>query len=674
MSLTIPKGITTQPVGSTIIEPWLKVPSNMVPESPVAKLSSGLRVPNVIAVPVLAVTAIGLLGGDQARDSKLKELGLEYDPNTGLTRKIRESSSGKRTVSEAPPFTGGQSVGVQYDVKVVMIFQYKTLYMMGFQPQESSEFTRGNIVSKIGPISSVDYRRDSFGNIYAQINGEDFGTSVATLFNGNIQSVSIVSITRRDGQTDTGGDIPTPTREEASGFAGIDSPLDFNRGTVKRVLPPKLSSAIGWGNTKPIDGRAALGIGSINVGDGFAPNKDPKLKSPTIAPNTPGITPKRPPTTPKKEDDKRSPFVPNPSELGNINTKLFEIGSILGTIQANQGTISNNINDIKNNTSTQNLENAAQTGSCRSLNSPSCTSQLKDAIKNPLEAKLDAAQVARDTNAAAQSAALTGIAVEQQAQKGVLASILSKAGEIFDRVGALWNNSLIDKAMQYITMITVIHNAVMLTRGIGDTLGSALDSGLQALGLQIKDKDGNQQGVTQIIGKSFEDLIKGIIGNANYTALTETWIQANRVYQSGINLLSNVQNILDSTTAIAELTSNRVGTLMNALRNAGMVREDAYGAQSQNVTRFNSFMNKLENLEQGTSNVAAITGNIVSVQQSVNELKTNRQELDNALKNKPVGTGAPENKPESDAKQEKREESVFKINDFSIVRAPEETN
>ncbi|BBC24774.1 hypothetical protein [Pseudanabaena sp. ABRG5-3] len=597
-----------------------------------------------IAVGTIATEIIGRAGGYSFLGTQLAKV---------------EAIAGKRTVSEPPPFNGGQVSGIMYRVN------FTDLVSQGVGNTETRDLQgKIGIPYKEGgnwylPYMDGSQRLNRGGNSYYGLGRDVIG-------------IRINSIIRLDGLPDVS--IETPTSTESSGFSGTESELDRKQRNMPVITPPNFSPALGWGNGKPLDGRAALGIGSIRLGEGFAMNLDPKLKAPILTPNLPDITPKRPPTTPKKEEDRRSPFVPTPSELGNINTKLFEIGSILGVIQASQGTISNNINDIKNNTSTQNLENAAQTGSCRSLQSPSCTSQLKDAIKNPLEAKLDAAQVARDTNAAAQSAALTVIAVEQQAQKGVLASILSKAGEIFDRVGALWNNSLIDKAMQYITMITVIHNAVMLTRGIGDTLGSALDSGLQALGLQIKDKDGNQQGVTQIIGKSFENLIKGIIGNANYTALTETWIQANRVYQSGINLLSNVQNILDSTTAIAELTSNRVGTLMNALRNAGMVREDAYGAQSQNVTRFNAFMDKLEALEQGTSNVAAITGNIVSVQQSVNELKTNRQELENALKNKPVGTGAPENKPESDAKQEKREESVFKINDFSIVRAPEETN
>jgi hypothetical protein len=104
---------------------------------------------------------------------------------------------------------------------------------------------------------------------------------------------------------------------------------------------------------------------------------------------------------------------------------------------------------------------------------------------------------------------------------------------------------------------------------------------------------------------------------------------------------------------------------MNSLRNAGVVREDAYGSQTPNTTRFNAFMQRLENLEQGTSNLASITGNIVSVQQSVNELKSNRTEFENAIQDK--------NTAVETEKTEQRADSVFTIGDFSITRAPEES-
>lgn len=166
-------------------------------------------------------------------------------------------------------------------------------------------------------------------------------------------------------------------------------------------------------------------------------------------------------------------------------------------------------------------------------------------------------------------------------------------------------------------------------------------------------------------------MIKGIIGVDNWTALNATWVNANRIYQSGINLLSNVQSIIDSTTAVVELTNNRLATFMNSVRSAGGVRENAYGAQSENVNRFNANLERLQNLEQGVSNLASITGNIVSVQQSASEITANRTEFQNALTDKPVGTGLPENTPQKTVTDTKKADSKWTIADFSIVKAPE---
>lgn len=369
-----------------------------------------------------------------------------------------------------------------------------------------------------------------------------------------------------------------------------------------------------------------------------------------------------PSTTPQY--DKGSQVAPNPPvskapELFSIPTIDPNAALIMGAIATGTVTTTNLLNQINQQTKPENQQANAKEGSCQAMNSPSCRKDMVDDIKNPINQNIDAK---------------TGLlAANQLGQDVALGNILAKVTSVFERLGRLFDNSLINKAMQYVTMITVIHNAAMLSRGIAETLGSALDQGLQVFGLQAKmeDKDGAITGVNAVLGKSFENLIKGIIGADNYTALNNTWIQANRIYQTGINLISNVQSILDSTTAVAELTSNRLATWMNAARSAGLVRENAYGAQSENVTKFNAFMNKLENLEQGASNVAAIAGNVLTTQQAITEIQTNRQEFENALKDKPQGTGLPENDPAKAAAATKKEQSVWTIADFSIVKPPE---
>ncbi len=618
-----------------------------------------------------------------------------------------------------PPFTGGQTSGVLYTVKI------KQTNLSG-----SSDFeTEVDLEGPIGaPFDDFSVRFDGSQNRNYQYQGFPYGYGKVFVWRDSFisgfpairekpNSFSIISVRRKDGQPDTGGKLQTPPADDprknyppeypsASEWPYGNVPLKVG-GSSPSSTPNKPSVKPFPSNPSISDGTPKTNNPPVAQGAGFSSvpsTLNPQPKQSSQASSNSGFNSIPANQTPAtqiyangmaNQDYNRANLQPFPV-VQQQNPTPYQSGSqvtpsqptaarptvqnttpttspapasndaigILGAIAAVAATVTglkigsdflvNKSLEIKNQTSPENLRDAAQKGSCDTLNSPSCTANLKNDIKTPILDKVN-------ENAGALSALnnlLTG-------------SILPAVNRIWDFLNRVWQNQAVDKVMQFITMISVIHNAAMLTRGIADTLGSAIDQGLQVFGLQLKDKDGNQIGVSTIIGQSVQNLIKSIIGADNYTALNETWIQANRIYQTGINLISNVQSIIDSTTAVAELTSNRLGTWMNAARNAGLVRENAYGAQSENVTKFNAFQNKLEALEQGVSNTAAITGNIVSVQQSVNELKNNRQEFDNALKNKPQGTGLTENDAEKSAREGKKEQSIYTIGDFSVVKPPE---
>jgi len=468
--------------------------------------------------------------------------------------------------------------------------------------------------------------------------------------------------------------VGSPEITKSPGFTLVQSGPTTNNTKPKVLVTPSLSP-VSLGGAPDTSVSTSTSSSAIGATGGFISTPATQIPATQLYPNgmtnelynkgaLPDFKQVAPPiANPNPQYNQGSQVAPNPPaskapEQFTIPTIDTNAALIMGAIAAGTVTTTNLLNQINQQTKPENQQANAKAAVCNAMQPDQCGGQaLKNQVTDPINQKLDAAQIARDANAATQT--------------GMLSSILAKVFSIFDFLQRVWANEAINKAMQYVTMITVIHNAAMLSRSLADTLGSALDAGLQVFGLQIKDKEGNQLGISAALGQTFQNLIKGIIGADNYTALTNTWIQANRIYQTGINLLSNVQSILDSTTAVAELTSNRLGTWMNAARSAGLVRENAYGAQSENVTKFNAFMNKLEALEQGASNAASIAGNVLSVQQSVTELRTNRQEFENALKDKPQGTGLPENDPAKLATAAKKEQSLWTIADFSIVKPPE---
>ena len=707
--------------------------------SPVASVgnavSKGLGVLGAAAAIYNLGNDIGDVTGFFANYGQYVKNALEADRLNKLIKEREKLAKQRSAIDNArinnavpsipPPFTGGQIGGIVYTVRV----RQTTL-------SDNSVFeTEADLEGPIGsPFDEFSVKFDGSQNRSYQYQGFSYGEAKVFVWRDGFltgfpairekpNSFSIVSVRRKDGQADTGGNLPSPPVDNprknyppayppASEWPYGDAPVKVG-GNAAKILdeqtkaanankPPNIEQKpnqspdnLGQKTNNPPVTKSPTGFSAVpsisnpqnkqqssspssNSGFGSIPaNQSPatqiyangmtnedynranvqpfpvvKQQDAPLYQTGSQVKPNQPPVAEPKIQN-TTPTTPAPDPLG-ILSGLAGIAGAIAALKIGSDFLVNKSLEIKNQTSPENLRDAAQKGSCDTLNSPSCTANLKNDIKTPILDKVN-------ENAGALSALnnlLTG-------------SILPAVNRIWDFLNRVWQNQAVDKVMQFITMITVIHNAAMVTRGIADTLGSAIDQGLQVFGLQLKDKDGNQIGVSTVIGQSVQNLIKSIIGADNYTALNETWIQANRIYQTGINLLSNVQSIIDSSTAVAELTSNRLGTWMNAARNAGLVRENAYGAQSENVTRFNAFQNKLEALEQGVSNTAAITGNVLSVQQSVNELKANRQEFENALKNKPQGTGLPENDPEKQATQQKKDQSIYTISDFSIVKPPE---
>jgi len=210
------------------------------------------------------------------------------------------------------------------------------------------------------------------------------------------------------------------------------------------------------------------------------------------------------------------------------------------------------------------------------------------------------------------------------------AAILAKLVTMFDWIKAAFNNTIVDKAVAYMTLITSIHNAAMLSTSIKDTLGEALSLGLATVG--IKTPEGSPIDINEAVNKSAENLIKGVIGDSNYLTLSVNWAKASRIWQSGAAIIYNVRSLWDSARSLNELTGNNVGKIGNALRKDGMVSENAYKNMSENNVQVNVAMQRLENLDDAASTLSAITSETFGITENLVELTNQRTQFNNNVK------------------------------------------
>jgi hypothetical protein len=324
-----------------------------------------------------------------------------------------------------------------------------------------------------------------------------------------------------------------------------------------------------------------------------------------------------------------NPYNPNPNDVA---AHLSVIGAILGTISANS-------TDIKNQTSPENQQANSKTGSCNALKEDGCTTPLANKIKDPINAKLDAAQIARDANAGTQTGLLGNVIATQSTHTGFFGSIGDKLNQAKDFASKVYEVSKLDKVYTFLTFLTTLHNASMLSNNLLQTLESTLSQGLATVG--FKDPDGNPWDINTIINTSISDFLKARLGANVYADLDLKWKSANRIYQSGANMVYQVRSLWDSARSIAETTGANLGQLMNTLKKDGVVSENAYPTKSESPMMVNSVMAKLQNLDEAASHLNSITSQAYGVTETVAQMKTDKADFDKLLADSPLKKGIP---------------------------------
>ncbi|MDZ7992031.1 MAG: hypothetical protein RM022_031045 [Nostoc sp. EfeVER01] len=209
----------------------------------------------------------------------------------------------------------------------------------------------------------------------------------------------------------------------------------------------------------------------------------------------------------------------------------------------------------------------------------------------------------------------------------------------------------LDRVLNIMILASTIHNAVMLSNDIGQTLVGAINNILQLIGL--KKEDGTPFSIGSVISNSIESLIKNAIGVENYVNLKESWAKANRIYQATTNVINSFLNLSQAILQASELIAAYTGKIGNALRKGGVILESAYGWMNPQP-KFNRVTQTLEGLQNGASTIQMVTQAPLDVVNAVTESTTAATEFVKAVKedDKPVNKATPIPEPDELKAQE----------------------
>jgi hypothetical protein len=214
----------------------------------------------------------------------------------------------------------------------------------------------------------------------------------------------------------------------------------------------------------------------------------------------------------------------------------------------------------------------------------------------------------------------------------LLSGFIAFAQGAFGKILNILNNTVIDRTLAVMNLATNIHNAAMLTRDIGETLGSVVDNVISLTPLRFTNSEGSQVQFTDFVGSNFRAFLVSVLGAENYVSLVLQWQKANTIYHSAMGVLNTTQSMIDPISSAVEYGMENVSKIGNSLKEDGVVSENAYPAmdetiRARRVNRFERLNDTLEGAENIASNLSSVTSSAVSVKEDWKQLREDSKDL-----------------------------------------------
>jgi uncharacterized phage infection (PIP) family protein YhgE len=152
---------------------------------------------------------------------------------------------------------------------------------------------------------------------------------------------------------------------------------------------------------------------------------------------------------------------------------------------------------------------------------------------------------------------------------------------------------------------------------------------------EIKDREGNDVDVKELMGDTFENGLSALIGAEKTEAFINGLKKSNRIIQTASNVLYDLQGLTDSVRSISQQTGEYVAKIGNALRRNRIVPddpEDSFNWMDEKMTPTSAFQKRIESISEDISNVTDFMGSLESVTSEVLSAKDQFESLKNNAK------------------------------------------
>lgn len=341
----------------------------------------------------------------------------------------------------------------------------------------------------------------------------------------------------------------------------------------------------------------------------FSPTPIPATAPTPGTPTNPGTTPTatpKPATTDDLEQFKK--------DLEKLLLGGTALAGLTPAIQA----IGDRVNQTARQTTPEAIATAAETGTCNAFAPNGCNADIKsNAQKAADNSAANKTLLERLTDQAANLADLTLLPVINNKLGAQLPGGLAGASTRLSRFLG------IDRIFNLLNFLAILHNASMLSSSLKVTLLETLSSVGNATGL-LQTSEGDNVDLNQVFNQGLETFITSLIGVDAWASMKLTWRKYSSIYRAATNSLNAISSMFNSIGQAVETAAEYTGKIGNAIRAAGVVRENAYNFMSErfevrNSNKYIAFQSSVGNTIQVLETVNEIAENIVEGQQQYTE-------------------------------------------------------
>ena len=183
----------------------------------------------------------------------------------------------------------------------------------------------------------------------------------------------------------------------------------------------------------------------------------------------------------------------------------------------------------------------------------------------------------------------------------------------------------IDRALNVLNTMLILHNAAQLSRSLLDSISYFVESGLNVFGL--KDEDSAPIDIRGLVGNFVSSGIESLIGAELYQGVSEGWKKTSAIWTATVNIYELTTNSMAGIAEGLEIASQYTGKIGNALKKGGVILENAYEWMDENIRvktgrlgAVQKVVDGIQTAEETVSNLTEITEQIQETQENVNQI------------------------------------------------------